>query len=233
MIKIYGKNCLNEAIVANAPIEEVFVDEQVAKKEAGFLHNLEVKGIKYSVTPHGKMDSLFGSKHQGFGAYRKDYFIYPLSTVLEAKPKRRVLILDGIQDPHNFGAILRSCDAFGVDAVILPNNRSVSITETVSHVSTGAIEFVKIIYVNNLNNTVKALKDNGYWIVGTDAKGQTTMDKIDLSLDLAIIIGSEGFGMSKILVNSCDFLLSIPMCGHVNSLNASVSTGIVLQALCK
>ncbi|MDE7385215.1 MAG: 23S rRNA (guanosine(2251)-2'-O)-methyltransferase RlmB, partial [Anaeroplasmataceae bacterium] len=162
----------------------------------------------------------------------KDYMIYG-EDILDhiTQTPKRVLLLDGIMDPHNLGAILRSVDAFGYDAVVLPKNRSCSITETVAHVSTGAIEYVKIAYVNSLSVFVERLKKAGYWICGTDAKGNTDVSQVDLSLNLAVIIGSEGFGMSKTLVKQTDYLLSIPMVGHVNSLNASVSTGIVLYAL--
>jgi predicted rRNA methylase len=146
---------------------------------------------------------------------------------------KRILILDGIMDPHNFGAIIRSVDAFGYDAIVLPNNRSVRITETVAHVSTGAIEHVKIAYVNSLSTFIKRLKENDYWICGTDASGNTLINQIDKNRNLAVIIGSEGFGMSKTLVNMSDYLITIPMVGHVNSLNASVSAGIVLHGLGK
>ncbi|MBQ3253560.1 MAG: 23S rRNA (guanosine(2251)-2'-O)-methyltransferase RlmB, partial [Acholeplasmatales bacterium] len=138
-----------------------------------------------------------------------------------------------IQDPHNLGAILRSVDAFGFDLVILPKNRSCFVNETVAHVSTGAIEYTKIMYVNSLPTAVNKLKDLGFWICGTDAKGTTLASQIDKSLKLAVIIGSEGFGMSKTLVNASDFLITIPMVGHVNSLNASVSCAIVLHELSK
>ncbi|MDE7095128.1 MAG: 23S rRNA (guanosine(2251)-2'-O)-methyltransferase RlmB, partial [Anaeroplasmataceae bacterium] len=190
--------------------------------------------IKYSIVPKKKMDSLFGNGHQGYGAYHKEYRIYG-EDILDfiTKSPKRILLLDGIMDPHNLGAILRSVDAFGYDAVVLPKNRSCSITETVAHVSTGAIEHVKIAYVNSLTVFVERLKETGFWICGTDAKGETDVSKVDLSLDLAVIIGSEGFGMSRTLVKQADYLLSIPMVGHVNSLNASVSAGIILYALKK
>ncbi|MDE6661425.1 MAG: 23S rRNA (guanosine(2251)-2'-O)-methyltransferase RlmB [Anaeroplasmataceae bacterium] len=234
MIKIYGKNCIREAIRANGELQEVFIQEDVSKKDVAFLELLKDKKIKYSIEPKKKMDSLFGTGHQGYGAYHKDYKIYG-EEILDfiTKSPKRLLLLDGIMDPHNLGAILRSVDAFGYDAVVLPKNRSCSITETVAHVSTGAIEHVKIAYVNSLSVFIGRLKEAGYWICGTDAKGDTDVSQIDLSLDLAIIIGSEGFGMTRTLVKQTDYLLSIPMVGHVNSLNASVSTGIILYALKK
>lgn len=234
MIKIYGKNCIREAIKANNGLEIVFISSDSAKKDKKFIEMLKDKNIKYKIEDKKQMDKLFGFNHQGYGSYHIDYKIYDEQVIdlINTNPKR-ILILDGIEDPHNLGAILRSVDAFGYDAVILPKNRSCSITEAVAHISTGAIEHVKIAYVNSLFTFVERLKQSGYWICGTDAKGDSNLDDIDLSLNLAIIIGSEGFGMSRTLVKQSDYLVSIPMVGNVNSLNASVSTGIILYALRK
>ena len=234
MIIVYGKNCIHECIRSQAKINKVFILDTQAKKDEEFLSLLKDKKISFEIVNKGKMDSLFGNNHQGYGCYRDDYKLYE-ETVIDMieGPKKRVLILDGIVDPHNLGAILRSVDAFSFDAVILPKKRSCNITETVAHVSTGAIEHVKIAYVNSLNTIVLRLKERGYWICGTDAKGDVLTSQIDPNLDLAVIIGSEGFGMSKTLVNACDYLITIPMVGHVNSLNASVSCAIVLHDLMK
>lgn len=234
MIKIYGKNCIYEAIKANAKLEKVFVLEANSKKDSGFINMLKDKHITFEILQKDKMDKLFGMSHQGYAAYRKEYYIYDESYLNELDDKaNRILLLDGIMDPHNLGAILRSVDAFGVDLVILPKNRSCSLTETVAHVSTGAIEHTKIMYINSLLTAVTKLKEKGYWICGTDAKGDTLATSIDKDLKLAVIIGSEGFGMSKTLVKQSDFLITIPMVGHVNSLNASVSCAIVLHDLMK
>ncbi len=234
MIKIYGKNCIREAIRANNGLEIVYISNDAAKKDSKFIELLKDKKIKYKIEDKKQMDKLFGFNHQGYGAFHIDYKIYDENIIdlINTSPKR-ILILDGIEDPHNLGAILRSVDAFGYDAVILPKNRSCSITEIVAHISTGAIEHVKIAYVNSLSTFVERLKQAGYWICGTDAKGNTSLNDIDLNLNLAVIIGSEGFGMSRTLIKQSDYLISIPMVGNVNSLNASVSTGIVLYALRK
>ena len=150
MIKIYGKNCINECIRRKAKIEKIFLLDTVAKKDNKFILLLQDRHIPYEIVAKGKMDSIFGSNHQGYGAYREDYKLYDESIIDELYGEgMRVVILDGIVDPHNLGAILRSVDAFAYDAVILPKNRSANITETVAHVSTGAIEHVKIAYVNS------------------------------------------------------------------------------------
>ncbi len=232
MIKIYGKNCVYAAILADSNLSTVYLSEDVAKSDKKIIEILKDKTIKYTILSKKKLDLEFPFQNQGYAAYRENYTILD-EGFLDKLPKEkgRVVILDGIQDPHNLGAILRSVDAFGYDLVILPKNRSVSVNETVAHVSTGDIEYTNIMYVNSLNNIVEKLKKIGYWICGTDAKGTVLASEIDKSLNLAIIIGSEGFGMSKTLVNASDYLIKIPMKGHVNSLNASVSSGIVLHDL--
>lgn len=234
MINIYGKNCIKEAVKANTGIKKIYLLDSVVSKDKNFLQLLEDKSIKYEIVNKNKMDNMFGNSHQGYGAQREDYKVYDDKVIdFINGENKRILILDGIMDPHNFGAIIRSVDAFGYDAIVLPNNRSVRITETVAHVSTGAIEHVKIAYVNSLSTFIKRLKENDYWICGTDALGNTLINQIDKNRNLAVIIGSEGFGMSKTLVNMSDYLITIPMVGHVNSLNASVSAGIVLHGLGK
>ena len=234
MIKIYGKNCFYEAIRAKAPLIKVFLLDSISKKDKNIIDILNKNNYSYTLLSKDKMDREFGPSNQGYAAYREDYKIYD-EDYIDIIPDKggRILILDGIQDPHNLGAILRSVDAFSYDLVILPKNRSAFITETVAHVSTGAIEYVNIAYVNSLLTQITRLHDKNYWILGTDARGTTKTEDIDKSLNLAVIIGSEGFGMSKTLVKQSDFLITIPMTGHVNSLNASVSAGIVLKDLKK
>ncbi len=232
MITIYGKNSIAEALKAHSPITSLYVLDEEIRKDNSLKFLIDKTGYKYEVLDKKRMDKLCPNNHQGYIAKREDYKIYDSSDIdLFLKEQGRIVILDGIQDPHNLGAILRSVDAFGYDLVVLPKNRSTSVNETVAHTSTGAIEHVNIMYVNSLNNFIDNLKKKGYWICGTDAKGTISVNDIDNTLSLAIIIGSEGFGMSKTLVKQSDYLISIPMVGHVNSLNASVSAGIVLKDL--
>ena len=143
-----------------------------------------------------------------------------------------IVILDHITDPHNFGAIIRTCEAAGVDGIIIPKDRSVQVNSTVIKVSTGAIENVKISKVTNLVNTINYLKKNGYWIVGTDMNG-TNYTKLDYKGKIALIIGNEGEGMGRLVKDSCDFIASIPMIGRTNSLNASVAAGILIYEVVK
>ncbi len=233
IMKIYGKNCINEALRAKAKLDKVFLLDTNQKKDINIIDQLNKNSIQYEIINKKKMESLFGLNTQGYAAYRQDYKILGEDDLNNFINSSRILILDGIMDPHNLGAILRTVDAFGVDLVILPKNRSVSVNETVAHVSTGAIEHTNIMYVNSLLNICNKLKGMGFWICGTDAKGNILSSNIDKDLKLAVIIGSEGFGMSKTLVNASDYLISIPMVGHVNSLNASVSAAIVMYDLMK
>ena len=170
--------------------------------------------------------------HQGIIIEVDDIKTYSFEEVIPSISKQYplIVILDHIEDPHNFGAIIRSCESFGVDAIIIPNDRSVDITSTVVKTSTGTVDKVKIIKVPNLNMTINKLKKNGYWIVGTDMEGvdYTTIDYQD---KIAIVIGNEGKGISRLVSENCDYLAKIPMVGTVNSLNASVACGIFLSEI--
>lgn len=144
-----------------------------------------------------------------------------------------ILILDGIEDPHNLGSIIRTAETAGVHGVIIPKRRAVAVNATVNKVSAGAVEHMKIARVNNINETINTLKKEGIWICGTDINTEKYYYNQDLTGPLAIVIGSEGFGISKLVKENCDFLVKIPMKGKVTSLNASVSTGIVVYEAVK
>ncbi len=233
MFKIYGKNCINEVVRTSHKIFVLDIEELADKKNPNFKQMLKDKGIKFNILTKGQMDKKYGSQHQGYGAEVEEYKYYSLEELLNIKKDSRkiFLLLDGIEDPHNLGAMIRSCDAFSIDGIIIPKNRSVSITETVAHVSTGAIEYVPICMVNNLSQAMKKLKDSGFWTVGTDASAKQTASDIAKDLNIGVVIGSEGFGISKPVLKECDYCIKIPMTGHVNSLNASVSCGIILALL--
>ena len=139
-------------------------------------------------------------------------------------------MLDHLEDPHNFGAIIRSCEALGVDGIIIPNDRSVDINGTVIKTSAGAIQYMKIAKVSNLVNTIKVLKDKGYWIIGTDMNG-TSYNDMKYDMPICLVIGNEGKGMSRLVKESCDYVVSIDMVGKTNSLNASVATGIMMAKI--
>ena len=179
-----------------------------------------------------ELDSLAKNNHQGVILEVGDFSYSNLDDIIQNKDRSFVLILDHLEDPHNLGAIIRTCETAGVDGIILPINRSVSVNDTVMKTSVGALYHVKIAQVANLNNTIKYLKSKGFWLVGTDMDG-TNYSEIKYPEKCALVIGSEGFGMTRMVKESCDFIASIPMYGKVNSLNASVAAGIMIYEVIK
>ena len=149
------------------------------------------------------------------------------------KEKPFIIILDGIEDPHNLGSIIRTAETAGVHGIIIPKRRACGVNSTVSKVSAGAVQHMKIARVNNINETIKFLKQNDIWICGTDGQAKTYYYQQDFKMPVAIIIGSEGYGMSRLVKENCDFLVKIPMKGKITSLNASVSAGIVMYEVTK
>lgn len=179
-----------------------------------------------------KLDAMTKENHQGVIASIPPFAYCEIEDILEfAKSKKEtpfVLLLDGIEDPHNLGAIIRTAETAGVHGVIIPKRRSASVNSTVSKVSSGATTYMKIARVNNLNDAIRKLKDNGLWIIGTDGEAKTQYYEQDLTGPIGLVIGSEGFGMSKLVKENVDILVKIPMRGQITSLNASVAAGIVM-----
>ena len=176
-----------------------------------------------------ELDKLAKNNHQGIIVITSDFNYISFDDMLKFDPKKLV-ILDHLEDPHNLGAIIRTVEASGIDGIILPLNRSVSVNDTVMKTSVGALFNVKIAQVINLNQTIKKLKKMGFWIIGTDMDG-VDYRSLDYPEKSVLIIGSEGFGMSKLVKESCDFVVKIPMNGSINSLNASVAAGIMIYEL--
>ncbi|MFA5405578.1 MAG: 23S rRNA (guanosine(2251)-2'-O)-methyltransferase RlmB [Ignavibacteria bacterium] len=171
---------------------------------------------------------------QGVIGFIKDYQYSKLSDMLEnIKDVKNplILILDEITDPHNFGAIIRSAVCLGADGIVIPRHNSAEVNHTVIKTSSGAVKYIPIAKETNLINTIKYLKQNGYWIVGTDMKSDKTLFEIDLKMPTGLIIGSEGYGIRKNLISASDFLIRIPMTGKLDSLNASVSAGVILYEI--
>ena len=228
-IIISGKNTVLEAIKTNRKIHELYIQQGTNKD---ILYELKKNKINFVELDKNKMNNKVTGKHQGIAALVEEYQYVGLDDVLSKPKTNKVFVmLDGLEDPHNLGAILRSADAFSVDAIIVPKNRSVKLNATVAKVSTGAIEHVDVVEVTNLTQTIKHLKDNGFWVVGTDADTDQTISDIDVETNLCVVIGSEGKGISRLVKENCDYMVKIPMTGHVNSLNASVSTGIVIYEI--
>ncbi len=222
-MNIYGKNVVKDSILEGKQINKIYITNQF--KDLDILSLIEKKHIKLEKITKDQMNRMVSGNHQGIVAVVPDYDYSSLSELI--KENAFLVILDHLEDPHNFGAIIRTCEAAGVDGIIIPKDRSVSVNPTVIKVSTGAIANMKIAKVTNICQTIDELKKNGFWIVGTDMDG-TDYTQIDYSGSIAIVIGNEGEGISRLTRKACDFIASIPMRGKTNSLNASVATGIVV-----
>lgn len=212
---IYGKNVAEEYIKTNKKIKKAYLLD---------TYDGKIKVDNPIILNKNEMNKLVKGNTQGI-VLDIDYEYSKLEDIKKEEPL--LVILDHLEDPHNLGAIIRTCEAAGVDGIIIPENRSVSVNSTVVHTSAGSIFNTKIIKVVNLRQTIKKLKKEGFWFVGTDMEG-TDYKKINYQGKTCIIIGSEGFGMSRIINEECDFKASIKMNGKVNSLNASVAAGIII-----
>ena len=229
-MQIYGKNVAIEKLNSNSKIKKIYLSNKF--NDQNILSIIEKKNIKTKVLDSKALDKMCKGLHQGIILEVEDIKTYKYEEVIPTINKEYplIVILDHLEDPHNLGAIIRSSEAFGVDAIILPNDRSVQITSTVVKTSVGTIDKMKIITVPNLNNTIKKLKDDGYWIVGTDMEG-IEYTSIDYKTKIGVVIGNEGKGISRLVGENCDYLAKIPMKGTVNSLNASVACGIFLSEI--
>lgn len=227
-VMIFGKNSAMEACLSKKVIFKATVVEGFKHEVLDILHQRE---ITVEVLPKFVFDRRFPANAQGIVLEMEDYKTFQLEEVLsnlDLSTNPFILMLDEIEDPHNLGAIIRSAEAGGVDAIIIPKNRSAKITGTVAKVSAGAIEYVKIIEVTNLTQTIEKLKKQGFWIVGTAINATHDYQEIYIDRPLCLIIGSEGFGIKRLVSEHTDMNVTIPMKGKMNSLNASVSAGIFI-----
>ena len=221
---IYGKNVATEYLKEKNKIKKIYLSKN-------FKDNIDTNNIPVKYMEKYEMDKMVDGLHQGIILEVEDYKYTDIDDIINI-PNALIVILDHLEDPHNFGAIIRTCEAAGVDGIIIPKDRSVEVNATVIKVSTGTTENMKIAKVTNLVQTIKELKERNFWIVGTDMQG-TDYDKIDYKGNIAIVIGNEGSGMSRLVKENCDFIATIPMIGTTDSLNASVSTGIIVYEAIK
>lgn len=234
---VAGRNAVLELLKSEKDVNKIFVERG---EKHGSINEIIAKArdarIVLVEVDKSKLDEM-AENHQGVVAVVPPFNYCEIEEILEvAKSKNEdpfVLILDGIEDPHNFGSIIRTAETAGVHGIIIPKRRNVAVNSTVVKVSTGATTYMKIARVNNLNETIRKLKEEGLWVIGTDGEAETLYYNQDLKGPLAIIIGSEGFGMSKLVRENSDILIKIPMKGKITSLNASVSAGIVIYEAVK
>ena len=237
--QIEGRNSVIELLESGRDINRILV----AKGEKhGSIHKIiamaKERKILINEIERNKLNQMAQTpNHQGVIALVPPFNYCEVEDILEvAKQKNEkpfLLLLDGIEDPHNLGSIIRTAETAGVHGIIIPKRRAASVNSTVNKVSAGAVSYMKIARVNNLNETIRYLKEQDIWICGTDADTKIEYTKQDYKMPIAIVIGSEGFGMSRLVKENCDFLVKIPMKGKITSLNASVSAGIIMYEAVK
>ncbi len=232
---IAGVHAVSEAIRRrSADVAEILLQsDRQDKRTESIRADAQRAGISLRQVTRDELDNLVSDRHQGVVAImaraKAPLDEAQLLAKIESADKAvLILVLDGVTDPHNLGACLRSADAAGVTAVVIPKDKAVGLTPVVRKVASGAAETVDLVTVTNLARSLKSLQDKGVWIVGTDDSAETSLYQQDLTGPLAIVMGSEGSGLRRLTRDCCDFLVSIPMAGELSSLNVSVATGVTL-----
>jgi 23S rRNA (guanosine2251-2'-O)-methyltransferase len=228
MSPLVGIHPVREALLAGRPVDRVLVAKGAGgARLAELLALCRERGIPVRVEPRDRLDrAANGTKHQGvvaFGSAEK------YSSIDDTAASGGLhVILDGVEDPHNLGAIIRTAHAAGAAAVVIPERRAAGLTETVARAASGALAYLPVVRVVNINRTLDALKERGYWIYGLDERGKHTYDEVEFARPSAIVLGAEGSGLHEHVAKRCDFLVRIPMAGQVASLNVSVAAGVIL-----
>lgn len=234
--KIEGKNAIFEAFNAGRGIKKLFVLNGIKDdKVNGLINDVKRTGTIVKFIDRDELDKMAETKsHQGIIAEVEDYKYVEVSDILEyARTKGEdpfIILLDEIEDPHNFGAIIRSAECVGAHGIIIKNRNQAMVTATVVSASAGASEYMKIARVNNLSKTIEELKQDGLWFACADMDG-TPMTKTNLKGSIGLVVGNEGSGVSRLVKEKCDFIVKIPMKGHIDSLNVSVATGVLLYEI--
>ena len=232
--QVEGRNAVLELLESGRDINKILVAN--GEKHGSIYKILAIakeRKIIVNEIEKNKLNQIAQTpNNQGVIAIVPPYDYCEVEDILDEAKRRNempfILILDGIEDPHNLGSIIRTAETAGVHGIIIPKRRAASVNSTVSKVSAGAVEYMKIARVNNINETIRHLKEQDVWICGTDMDTNTIYTNQDYKMPIAIVIGSEGFGMSRLVKENCDFLVKIPMKGKITSLNASVSAGIIM-----
>lgn len=229
---IYGRNPVREALRAKR-VKLIYLADSMSDKV--ILDEIKLQKIETKVVTNNELTNKFKeNKHQGVVAIVKPYEYLDLNEIIHRSKKVEIpiiLVLDGINDPHNMGAILRSCDVFNVSGIVISKHNQVPLNATVAKTSAGAINFVPVSLVNNINNALETLKQNGFWVVSSDGSATTNYQDLKYDFPVALVIGSEGEGVSRLVLKNSDYIVKIPQYGHVNSLNASVAAAILLSRI--
>lgn len=227
MDKIYGRKPILETIDAGVEIKRAYIIDQKTPIVGKIIDKLTRAKVEIKFVDKNFFRDVEGN-HQGV-MIEVDSFKY--GSLDDLKDSERLILLDKIEDPHNLGAIIRSAESFGFDGVIIPERRSAKVSPTVYKTSAGAINNIKIVMVKNLNRAMEELKDQGFWIYGLAGEAESSIDQTDLKGKVALVVGNEGDGLSRMVREHCDMLVKIPMQGLVNSLNASVASAISMYEL--
>ena len=231
---LVGRNAVTEALKSGRGINKLWIasgDREGSVSEIAAL--AKERGIVVQYVERAKIESLAGGhRHQGVLAYVAPVPYAELDDILKAAEAKGeapfLVLLDELEDPHNLGALLRTADATGVHGILIPKRRSVSLNATVAKTSAGAVEYVPVARIGNIAQTLKKLKEKGFWVAGADMDGEKAYYEADLTGPLVLVVGSEGRGMSRLTKEACDFIVSMPMVGRINSLNASVAGSILM-----
>ncbi len=237
--QVEGRNSVLELLETEKSINKIFIAKGEKHGSINKIITLaKERKIIISEIERAKLNQMSQTENcQGVIAIVPPFNYCEVEDILQkAKEKGEdpfILILDGIEDPHNLGSIIRTAETAGVHGIIIPKRRAAPVNSTVNKVSAGAVEHMKVARVNNINEAIRYLKENGVWVCGTDMHTETYYYNQDFKMPIGIVIGSEGFGMSRLVKENCDFLVKIPMKGKITSLNASVSAGIIMYEVVK
>ncbi|WP_301893050.1 23S rRNA (guanosine(2251)-2'-O)-methyltransferase RlmB [Mitsuokella multacida] len=231
---LVGRNAVTEALKSGRGINKLWIasgDREGSVAEIAAL--AKERGIVVQYVERAKIEALAGGhRHQGVLAYVAPVPYAELEDILKAAEEKGeapfLVLLDELEDPHNLGALLRTADATGVHGILIPKRRSVSLNATVAKTSAGAVEYVPVARIGNIAQTLKKLKEKGFWVAGADMDGEKAYYEADLKGPLVLVVGSEGKGMSRLTKEACDFIVRMPMVGRINSLNASVAGSILM-----
>ncbi len=222
---VSGKNVAIEILNNDQKVYKAFISNKF--REKNIILELQKRNISIEYVDKFYLDKIDKSNHQGIILDVPDFKYSNIEEIIKTE-NPFIVMLDHLEDPHNFGAIIRTCEAAGVDGIIIPKDRSVEVNGTVMKTSAGALTNMSICTVTNLNSTIKSLKKKGFWVIGSDMDNSAVYSEVDYNIPLVLVIGSEGEGMSRLVKESCDIIVNIPMKGKINSLNASVAAGILI-----
>ena len=233
-MKFEGKNAVTEVLKSDKAINNLLISNSINRNSiVEILELAKKKNVKYQFVDNNILKKYSETNnHQGIIAVGEDFKYSNLEDLINIEKSKCLLILDGIEDPHNLGSIIRSAECFGIDGVVIPKNRACQVTETVIKTSAGAISHVKIAKVTNINTTIEVLKKHNFWVYGLELGGRP-INEVDFSGNVAVVVGSEGKGIKMQTRLVCDDIVTLQLKGKVNSLNASVAAGIGLYEITK